>query len=445
MSGSLSRKLLGMTVALSFLTSACGSGEEKSVAPQAIPVKLQTLETATVIDSSEYVGILEARGRVSLSPQINGRILRIFVQQGDTVKQGQPIAELEPTQQQEQVNAATAQVNVEKARLGQTQAEYQAAEAEKARTAAELERVRADVEDAKAQLALAKVNHERSAFLVKQGVNPKQDLDDKVRDLESSKAQLNAREKALQAARESLHAAEKRVEQALANIDAQKAAVAQAEGQLGAISQELDRNTIVAPIDGIVASFDQKKVGDIINSGEQLTTITDDRVFEVNINIPTEYRSRLRVGLPVEIIKEDGSEGVKGKVTYIAPLVEQNTQSILAKVTFDSDGSLRDREYVRVQVNWDEKPGVLIPTTAVSTLGGQKFVFVAAREESKNGEQLLVAKQKPIQVGNIQGQAYQVFSGVKAGDRVAVSRILDLQDGTPIAEESLTSEKTIKP
>jgi RND family efflux transporter MFP subunit len=402
------------------------------------------LETVTLIDSSQYVGILQAVGRVSLSPQIGGRILRIFVQQGDTVKQGQPIAELEPTQQQEQVNAATAQVNVEKARLGQTQAEYQAAEAEKARTEAQVESARADVEDAKAQLALAQVNHERSAFLVKQGVNPKQDLDDKVRDLDSSKAQLNAREKALQAAGESLHAAEKRVEQALANIDAQKAGVAQAEGQLGAISQELERNTIVAPIDGVVASFDQRKVGDLINSGEPITTITNNEVFELNISIPTEYRSRLRAGLPVEIIKGEGSEGVKGKVTYIAPLVDQNTQSIHTKVTFDSDGSLSDREYVRVRVIWDERPGVLVPTTAVNTLGSQQFVFVAAPGESQNGESSLVAKQQPIKVGDIQGQAFQVVSGVKAGDRIAVSRILDLQNGTPIAEESLTSETTVK-
>ncbi len=444
MSGLLSRKVLGIVVALSFLTSACGS-EEKAAAPQAIPVKLQTLETATLIDSSQYVGTLQALGRVNLSPQISGRILRIFVQNGDAVKRGQPIAELEPTQQQEQVNAATAQVNLEKARLGQTQAEYQAAEAEKARTAAELERNRADVEDAKAELALARVNHERSVFLVNQGVNPKQDLDDKTRDLETKKAQLTAREKALQAAQESLNAAEKRVQQALANIDAQKAAVAQAEGQLGAISQELERNTIVAPIDGTVASFDQKKVGDIINSGEPLTTITNDRAFEVNVNIPTEYQSQLRLGLPVEIIKQDGSDGVKGKVTYIAPLADQNTQSIHTKFTFNNDGSLRDREYVRVRVIWDQRPGVLVPTTAVSTLGGQRFVFVAAPGESPNGEPSLVAKQQPIQVGDIQGQAFQVLSGVKAGDRVAVSRILDLQNGTPIAEESLTSEQTVKP
>ncbi|BAU65323.1 efflux transporter, RND family, MFP subunit [Stanieria sp. NIES-3757] len=444
MSGLLSRKLLGAVVALSFLTNACGT-EEKAVAPQAIPVKLQTLETASLIDSSEYVGTLQAKGRVNLAPQITGRILSIFVQQGDTVKRGQKIAELEPTQQQEQVNAATAQVNVEKARLGQTQAEYQAAEAEKARTAAELERTRADVEDAKAQLALARVNHERSSFLVKQGVNPKQDLDDKVRDLETSKAQLNAREKALQAAQESLHAAEKRVQQALANIDAQKASVTQAEGQLGAVGQELERNTIVAPIDGVVASFDQRKIGDIINSGEELTTITNNEVFELNINIPTEYRSRLRTGLSVKIIEGEGSEGVEGKVTYIAPLVDQNTQSIHTKVSFNNDGSLRDREYVTVRVIWDKQPGVLVPTTAVSTLGGQRFVFVAAPRETQNGEQSLVAKQKPIQVGDIQGQDYQVVSGVKAGDRVAVSRILDLQDGTPIAEESLTSEKTVEP
>ena len=85
---------------------------------------------------------------------------------------------------------------------------------------------------------------------------------------------------------------------------------------------------------------------------------------------------------------------------------------------------------------WDTQPGVLIPTTAVSSLGGQKFVFLAQPGESQGG---LVAKQVPVKVGAIQGQSYQVISGVKPGDRIAVSRILDLKDGRPIKEAAIVS------
>ena len=141
----------------------------QATGPKAVPVKLQALERTTLIDSSQYVGTLEAKQRVNLAPRIQGRILRIFVQEGDRVVQGDPIIELEPTQEQEDVNAATENVNVERAGLGQVQAQLKEAEADQARSAAEVERTKADIQDQEAQLKLAKINIERSKFLVEGG------------------------------------------------------------------------------------------------------------------------------------------------------------------------------------------------------------------------------------------------------------------------------------
>ena len=436
------KKLLGAVILLPLLVSGCGGKEAEAPGAKAVEVKLQTLETDTLIDSSRYVGNLEAQGRVNLAPRIDGRILKIFVTQGDRVRQGQPIVELYPTQEQEDVNAATQQINIEKAQLAEAQSDLKESEAQRARSAAEVERARADVQDREAEVKLAKINIERSKFLVAGGAEAKQDLDDKTRDLETSLANLKARKEALNASIKALEAADKRVEADLAFVDSQKAAVARAEAQLGSINQNLVYNTIKAPIEGVVGSFNQKKVGDTVNLGEPITTLTDNEIFYLNIGIPTEYRSQVKLGLPVKIINGDGSDGVTGKITFISPVVDQSSQTILTKVTFENDGSLRDREYVQVKVIWQENPGLLVPTRAVSTLGGQRFVFVATSGES--GEAELVAKQQPVKLGTIQGQAFQVISGLKEGDRIAVSRILDLKDGTPITEATLTSEQPLE-
>ena len=93
------RKLLGAVILLPLFVSGCGGKEAQGPGAKAVEVKLQTLETDTLIDSSRYVGTLEARGRVNLAPRIDGRILEIFVKQGDRVRQGQPIVELVPTQE----------------------------------------------------------------------------------------------------------------------------------------------------------------------------------------------------------------------------------------------------------------------------------------------------------------------------------------------------------
>jgi RND family efflux transporter MFP subunit len=470
-SASIRKKLLGTVLLISFLSSSCGTGEEQAGGPKAIPVKLATLESAILINSTGYVGTLEAVQRVELAPKIDGRILQILVEEGDIVQQGDKIAVLEPTQQKEQVFAASATIqariaefNTAEAELRQREAERDSAQAEVARLKADLtgseaalKSAEADLQRAKAELELAQINYRRSVFLVDTGVQPQQDLDDRTRDLETSKASVESQQKsrdafaadvqvskeALNAAIKNLAAAEERVKAERANVDRAKASIDEAKGQKGSIEQDLIFNTMYAPIAGSVGDFNTKKIGDYLNIGETFTTITNNEVFHLNVNVPTEFLNRLRKGLPVEIVKPDGSPGVRGEVTYISPLVAQSSQSVLTKFTFRNDGSLRDEQYVTVRVIWDKKPGLLIPTSAVTSLGGQKFVFVAKPGESEAGKTSLVAKQKPIEVGTIQGQSYQVISGVQAGDRIAVSHILDLKDNTPIVEESVQSQQPI--
>ena len=441
------RKISTSAIALGMLliVTGCG-GKEEAQQPQAVAVKLKTIESGTLVDSSEYVGSLEAQDRVTLAPRTEGRILRIFVRQGDSVSRGQPLVELEPTQEQEEVNAATQSVNVEKARLGQIQAELRTAEANRAAAAAEVESAKADVQDANSAVELARINLNRTQMLVEGGALAQQELDDDRTESQSATAQLNSRQETLNAARQSLQAAEKQVEQARANVNSQQATIKRAEAELGSVSQNLAFNTIAAPIDGIIGRFD-RKVGDYVNVGEELTTLTNNQNLELNINIPVENRDRLKPGLKVETINQDGSTGIEGEISYIAPLVQQGTQSILTKVIFPNNGSFKDREYQRVRVIWSEEPGVLVPTTAISTLGGQNFVYIAKEKRSDNNAEnaqaqensdpnasSLVAAQQPVKLGSIQAQEYQVISGLEEGDRIAVSNILSLRDGANIKE-----------
>ena len=441
-----SKILLNSVFLISLLLPlGCESGAEsrsQAVGTSAVPLKLKALKNTTLINSTEYVGTLEAQERVSLAPRINGRILNIFVREGELVKKGQKIVELESTQQQEEVNAASQAVNVEKSRLGQVQAELQSSEANRARAAAEVQAAKANLQDAEAQVTLAKINIERSQALVEGGALPKQNLDDRTLELDSAIAQRKSRQESLEAARKTLQAAENLITRSRANIESQKALIRQAEAQLGSARENLNFDTIKAPISGIIGSLDEKKVGDFINVGEPITTITNNQAFFLNLGIPTEERYRLKLGLPVEIVNDDGSPEIRGQISYIAPLVNQSTQSIQIKVSFFQDSSLRDREYVRAKVIWDERPGLLVPTTAVTRLGGQKFVFVAKKGESSEGEANLIVEQRPIRVGSIQGQNFQIISGVSEGDKIAVTRILDLKNGTSITEELVTNEQS---
>jgi multidrug efflux pump subunit AcrA (membrane-fusion protein) len=89
--------------------------------------------------------------------------------------------------------------------------------------------------------------------------------------------------------------------------------------------------------------------------------------------------------------------------------------------------SIRVMQYVRARVVWSNEPTLAVPIIAVSRLAGQHFVFVA-----EQGQQGVVARQKPVTVGDVNGENYVVRSGLKAGDRVIVSNVQKLGDGAPV-------------
>jgi RND family efflux transporter MFP subunit len=432
-------KLLGITLTLLVTLTACGKPQqEQSTAPQAIPVATQGLVTSQVSDSSEFVGEIEAENRVNLAPRVDGRILNITVREGERVTKGQQILQLQQTREQAEVNAAVSQVSITQADLVNAEAQVKAAEAEVSRAEAEVGQPQADLRRQESTVALAKTNIERAKFLVKEGAESTQFLDNRTQALDSAIAERDALKQALQASNKSLIAAQEGVRAAIANVDRQKATLSQAEANVGVASENLDFNRITAPIDGIVGNI-VPQAGDYVEAGDSITTITSNENLTINVGIPIEQASRLRTGLPVAVASNPDDKPVIGEINFISPTTAQ--QSVLVKVNVPNNGRLQDQQRVVARVIWSEKPGVLVPTTAISRIAGQNFVFVA-EETEKEGENSLVAKQKVVQLGDIQGQDYQVLSGLEPGEQLITTGILNLTDGVLVTNEqvSMTEE-----
>jgi multidrug efflux pump subunit AcrA (membrane-fusion protein) len=104
----------------------------------------------------------------------------------------------------------------------------------------------------------------------------------------------------------------------------------------------------------------------------------------------------------------------------------------MAKASFPNNGRLRDGQFVRARVIWQSEPGILVPTTAVTRVAGNPFIYVAETGKAPSGESQQIARQRPVKLGAIQGNSYQVQSGLSPGDQIIVSGILNLSDGAPI-------------
>lgn len=377
-----------------------------------VKVKVSPVQTGTIEQSSEYVGRLESRRSVELLPQIQGRISKIMVGVGDEVKAETPLIQVDPDEQQAAVNSFSAAAQAARAAVANARAELSSLEAQRLENLSNVE--------------YNQKEYERYSRLADQGAVARSVADRYTNQIKSARASLAAINKQIEAQKAAVVQAEKSLQQAEANVREQKV--------------QLGYYTINAPFAGTVGNI-PVKVGDFVNTSTRLTTITENRQLEVNISVPIELGPQLRSGMPVELLDEQGRSVSTSRVFFIAPNTATNTQSILVKSLFDNaKGQLRADQYVRARLILNQQLGVLVPTTAVTRLGGETFVYVAEPalpqpQKSIQGQTQLLAKLIPVQLGEIQGNNYQVLKGLKPGERIVVSGLLNLKDDAPILPE----------
>lgn len=94
-----------LVMGFAILTSiGCSDTEAKQAAPQALPVKTQTVSLAPVPRLDEYVATVKSRRSASIQPQVDGSLTRILVKSGDHVRAGQVLMTIDPLKQQATVD-----------------------------------------------------------------------------------------------------------------------------------------------------------------------------------------------------------------------------------------------------------------------------------------------------------------------------------------------------
>jgi multidrug efflux pump subunit AcrA (membrane-fusion protein) len=184
---------------------------------------------------------------------------------------------------------------------------------------------------------------------------------------------------------------------------------------------------IKAPISGKIAEI-SVNIGEFITKGQILTSIINNQTLDLKINVPIEKLSQLKIGLPVEIIDSSGNTSSKSQINFISPKVNQ--QGIMAKAIVYNNKNFRTNQIVTVRLIWEQKPAILIPVESVSRIAGESIVFIV-KEHKKSSGSTSVAESRLVELGNIQGKQYQVVSGLKVGEKLIVSNILNLSDGIP--------------
>lgn len=219
-------------------------------------------------------------------------------------------------------------------------------------------------------------------------------------------------------------------EQAQNQLRTAEAKLAALSAQVSEQRVELQYYRVAATQAGMVGEIPIRQ-GDRVTPQTVITTIDSNEGLEAAIQVPLDRSVDLKVGLPVQLLDAEGNVVVTNPITFVAPRVDDRTQTVLVKVRLrEAPPSLRIQQFVRSRVVWKSAPGLTVPVTAVARISGKYFCYVV--EQSDKG---LVARQRPIDVSEVVGNDYVVKSGVKPGDRLIVGGIQKIGDGAPVKPE----------
>ena len=216
-------------------------------------------------------------------------------------------------------------------------------------------------------------------------------------------------------------------DQAVQAFQNSKAAVDAASAQTKTQREQLAYYQIRAPFAGVVGDIPVHQ-GDYVSATTALTTVDENKDLEAYIYVSTERAAQVKMGLPVDLVDESGAVLAHSNIDFVSPQVDNNLQGILAKAPIPkSSERLRNGQIVNARITWSTTQTPTIPVLAVTRIGGQTFVYVAAPQGSG-----YAAHQVSVTLGEPIGNVYPVQAGLRTGDRVILSGIQMLQEGVPV-------------
>ena len=254
--------------------------------------KAQRQDLATVVSAS---GEIKPKTYVNIGANAFGKITHLYVKEGDHVKRGQLLAQLENVQ-------SSADVNANEASLQAAQTDSQAAEAALKPAAADLLRAQADYDR-------NKLDWSRAQSLFKDGLISKSDFD--------------SRKNAWATADAGLTQANARVAQAKAQNDSASRHIAQAKATLTHYTDLLQKTTYSAPFEGVITNLPVREGETVVigiqnAQGSTLMTLADMSVITAEVKVDETDIVNVKLGQPAEVTIDAIPKKIfHGKVTEI--------------------------------------------------------------------------------------------------------------------------------
>lgn len=375
------KSTLLLLASISLFFAACGSGNKDNKAknnePQPYPVvEISAQNTAL---TTTYPAMLEGQQNVDIRPKVDGFIEKIYVDEGATVRKGQPLFAINAPQYEQAVRTTSAAIK-----------------------------------SAEAEVSSAQLQYDKTKPLVDKDIISKFEL-------ENAGLTLTAKKAALAQA---------------------KAALANAKTNLGYTLVTSPTNGVIGNIPykvgALVSSSSSMPLTTISNiakvyayfslNEKQLLTIARDYQ---GATLEAKIKQIPEVSL---VLADDTNYPIKGKIETVSGQINTQTGSSSLRATFNNPtGLLRSGSSATILIPQNIENALLIPQKSTTDIQGQKFVYVVTDSNTvvnKAIEVMVVTK----------GNFYVVTKGLKSGDKIVVEGFASLKDGSKIKPNILSRD-----
>lgn len=302
------------------LLFSCSSDEPKAAVPASVSAATDVVQVTAINTTRDVAGTVVSSNVSALSSKVTGSVVRVYVAEGDRVRAGQLLVEIDSREGKAQADRARAgSIEVERA-----------------------------IDGARASAALADATLRRYSSLFERRSVSAQELDD-----------TRARQAAAQAE--------------LARLVAMRDG-ARASGDMA--RSFLAESFLRSPIDGVVTRRFVDP-GAFAMPGMPLIAVEDARSYRVEASVASDQRVAPGGRVSVEI----AGARIDGRVSQVQPDVDAQSRSSLVKIVLDTHpASLRSGAYARVLLPAGERSGLTVPSAAIVRRGQITSVFVVGTD-----------------------------------------------------------------
>ncbi len=336
---------------------------------------------------------------IQLTPKSNGRLIKLLVEEGNIVKTGQLIGEVDHSEIDAQITQAQAQAKIAKANLmmainGAVSPQIAQAKTTVLQSESSILQLKANKQNLERDLARYKILTVQGAISYQQLNNTQTQISVIEQQIQSSKQQLISSQQALKILTDGT-----RPEQ----LDVNKGQLESANATIDLYKAQLENYHIISPINGVVS----KKflyTGSIVSSTTPIITISKNIQPDIVMNIPEKEISKVHVGQTVNV--KDSSDNTTSSVAIIKsinPSVDIQTRLITVRAKMNKKSNLKLGMLLECSiVTTKDQKHIILPADAVIKNDDKNIVYTAVNNKAVLNN-VIIGQQNSNQVEIIQG------------------------------------------